>query len=412
MDYNGIARSQEQTCGSPPVIEMNDTFLCRLIADCIENGFGLHNTTRHVNAHLVEMAKPIVTASAIFGVQQRMKPKTMTILNRPQGNADKNSVWAKARLGWYLQLLIFFGDIEIEKLDELATEDNELVVAIRETIPIPLPDYYNKEKLVMFDLKRTLWFDEHHREAVVRTDGIKSETQTLFPRNEHDEIDLENDQYHHAKQKLKMKYNDEARFCFRCCWNGTEGVLCKEFVYTGQMIVVEAQYKKCIEDEIKRVKINSKGGTYWIDNLRNGRIWADDPVDMAEHVAKKTKEKLHLNHNLTVGQIDALADEEIRTITKQAATQKRIGYTTLHKIRNKIELSNDPKPDPMILDHTKADNPSLSKFGELEWKTKVQKSFNVKKTAVSWNLQNIWLERVINYILMATFGSTMMLCRY
>jgi hypothetical protein len=96
---------------------------------------------------------------------------------------------------------------------------------------------------------------------VVGTDGINSDTQTLFPHNEHGEIDPENGQYHDAKQKLKMKYNDEARFCFGCCWNGTEGVLCKEFVYTGQIIVVEAPYKKCIEEEIKRVKINSKGGT-------------------------------------------------------------------------------------------------------------------------------------------------------
>jgi hypothetical protein len=52
---------------------------------------------------------------------------------------------------------------------------------------------------------------------------------------------------------------------------------------------------------------------------------------------------------------------------------------TLHKIRNKVQLSNDPKHDPKILDHMKADNLYLSKFGESEGKTKVQKSFNVKK---------------------------------
>jgi hypothetical protein len=161
----------------------------------------------------------------------------------------------------------------------------------------------------MFHLKQTLWYHKHHHEAVVGTDGIQSETQTLFPCNKHGEINLENGQHHDAKQKLKMKYNDKARFCFGCCWNGTEGVLCKECMYTGQMIVVEAQYKKYIEEEIKRVKINSKGGTYWIDNLINGRIWADNPVDMAEHVAKKTKEKLHLNQLFTVGQIAALTDK-------------------------------------------------------------------------------------------------------
>jgi hypothetical protein len=49
------------------------------------------------------------------------------------------------------------------------------------------------------------------RKAVIGTDGIKSETQTSFPRDEHGDIDLENGKYNEeAKQKLKMKYNDEA----------------------------------------------------------------------------------------------------------------------------------------------------------------------------------------------------------
>ena len=57
-------------------------FICNLIADCVENGFGLHNTMWHVNAHLVEPYHDIVTASAVSGAQQRMKPKTLRIVNR------------------------------------------------------------------------------------------------------------------------------------------------------------------------------------------------------------------------------------------------------------------------------------------------------------------------------------------
>jgi hypothetical protein len=63
---------------------------------------------------------------------------------------------------------------------------------------------------------------------------------------------------------------------------------------------------------------------------------------MAEHVAKKMKEKLHLNQLLTVGQIAALADEEIRTIAKQAEAQKRIGYTTLSKQTRSCNLDWAP----------------------------------------------------------------------
>lgn len=133
-----------------------------------------------------------------------MNPISLKIKNRPQGNADPNSVWAKAGLGWCLQLLICFGDVDLDKLDQLEVVDNKLVEAIREIVPTPLPDYFNKDKLVMFDLKRTPWFDEHHREAVIGTDGIKSEMQTVFPRKEDGDIDLENGKYDEAKQKLKM----------------------------------------------------------------------------------------------------------------------------------------------------------------------------------------------------------------
>jgi hypothetical protein len=74
----------------------------------------------------------------------------------------------------------------------------------------------------MLDLKLTLWFDEHHCEAVVGTDGIKSETQTLFPHNKYGEIDLANGQYHDAKHKLKMKCNNKAWICTGCYWNEME----------------------------------------------------------------------------------------------------------------------------------------------------------------------------------------------
>jgi hypothetical protein len=112
--------------------------------------------------------------------------------------------------------------------------------------------------------------------------------------------------------------------------------------------------------------MNIKGGHFWSDNMRNGCVWADDPVEFAEHVAMKTKQKLHVNELLTVGQIAALADHAICTISKQADTQKRIGYTTLWKIREKIQLSNDLKPDPILVNHMKAAYPYLSKFGGSE----------------------------------------------
>jgi hypothetical protein len=40
----------------------------------------------------------------------------------------------------------------------------------------------------------------------------------------------------------------------------------------------------------KRVLNGNRGSCYWMDNLINGYVWADDPLDLAEHVTKKMKE--------------------------------------------------------------------------------------------------------------------------
>jgi hypothetical protein len=80
----------------------------------------------------------------------------------------------------------------------------------------------------MFDLKRTLWFNGHHYEA---TDGIKSEIQTIFPHDAHDEINLKNGQYHITKEEIEDEVQQHhSSVLDAACWYGTEGVLCtKEF---------------------------------------------------------------------------------------------------------------------------------------------------------------------------------------
>jgi hypothetical protein len=84
-----------------------------------------------------------------------MKPVSMKIKNWSRGNADPNLMRAKAGLGWHPQLLICFGDINLDKSDEPAADD-ELAKAAGGTISAPLPDCFKKNKLRVFDFKRTL----------------------------------------------------------------------------------------------------------------------------------------------------------------------------------------------------------------------------------------------------------------
>jgi hypothetical protein len=87
-----------------------------------------------------------------------------------------------------------------------------------------------------------------------------------------------------------------------------------EFACAGQLIAVERQRKERIADEIKRAKSMPDGGSHWTDDRQKGRVWADDPVDMTEHAGDKTtKQKLHLDQLLNMGQIAALASEAMRS---------------------------------------------------------------------------------------------------
>jgi hypothetical protein len=153
------------------------------------------------------------------------------------------------------------------------------------------------------------------------------------------------------------------------------------------LIAVERQRKEGIAGKIKRAKSMPNGGSHWTDDRQKGRVWTDNPVDMTEHAGDKTTtQKLHLNQLLNIGQIVALANEEISMIAKQADKQKRTGIAALRKTRDKIVTSNGPEPDPLAVNHAKAENPCKSKFGEAEWHEKVKQSVAVKKHCCALDL--------------------------
>jgi hypothetical protein len=123
-----------------------------MIADCIENGFGLQNTTRHVNSHLTEPGRETITVSAVYGCIQRLKPKIIKTKTRQQGSTDINSNWAKAHLNWVLQLQIRFGKLDLDRLDE--HEDKKCVAAVKKSIDLSkIPDHFDKNKLTMINYK-------------------------------------------------------------------------------------------------------------------------------------------------------------------------------------------------------------------------------------------------------------------
>jgi hypothetical protein len=305
LDYDGMSRKQDANKGGrKPVVDINDQVLITMIADLIENGFGLRNTLCLVNGHLEESGHESISMSALCGAIQRLNAKTIPVKKRQQGSTDEKSPWAKARLQWAIHLLIRFSFLDLDNLekppDQILYEGHNLmehpneeflsIIKAEVAKTSTLPDYFNKDKLTMLDVEQTLSFDEHHREAAIGTEGLNFNRQIVFPRDA-DGNAGPNGKHGEGKVKLNMKYNEEARFCFGCCWDGKKGRVCDPFVYIGQTIVTIADYEKAKSNEIARVK-SLKGGSYWRVDRRFGRYWGDDPVDSVKYVGDTNKEKL------------------------------------------------------------------------------------------------------------------------
>ena len=77
----------------------------QIVADNIEAGLGLTQTTRLVNEHRRECGLEDVGRSAVHSASLRLEPEVTPILDSKQGSYDEESGWAIARMLFVLQLL-------------------------------------------------------------------------------------------------------------------------------------------------------------------------------------------------------------------------------------------------------------------------------------------------------------------
>lgn len=76
----------------------------QMVCDNLELGLGLRQTTHEFNKFRLEQQLPQVSVSAVHGLVHKLKPKMRTITPMMQGIWDKTTAWARARLGFTLQL--------------------------------------------------------------------------------------------------------------------------------------------------------------------------------------------------------------------------------------------------------------------------------------------------------------------
>ncbi|ETV65464.1 hypothetical protein H257_17801 [Aphanomyces astaci] len=97
--HEGGGAMYSESLSKSPSVSKN-----QIIADCMERGHGLRESTFAVNHHRVKSELPSVGQSAVYTAYQRLRPVVTTISPIKQGYSDVGSAWAIARLAWTKQL--------------------------------------------------------------------------------------------------------------------------------------------------------------------------------------------------------------------------------------------------------------------------------------------------------------------
>ena len=137
-----------------------------MIADSIEQGFGVKLTHSFVNLHQQDEGEPPIGESAIRNVILRLKPVIRKTPKIGQGSV-KDSPWTVARKNFVAQVAIRFGVLEEENLEKLKDENGEL------------PEHFQIEsgELTPLNKDQVCWFDETHTKTVT---GCETEFQAIL----------------------------------------------------------------------------------------------------------------------------------------------------------------------------------------------------------------------------------------
>ena len=153
LDYDGKVREGR---GRESIIAVGSKWE-KMIADHKESGLSFEETTQAVNDVRHKENSPLFRVGAIKGVIARLPKRIVNLTRKAQGSYDESSDWAKARLGFSLQVLVRARKITPQQVkDILGLEESD-----------PLPDKFNINKLTKIHPEAIGWFDEVHRNCFV-----------------------------------------------------------------------------------------------------------------------------------------------------------------------------------------------------------------------------------------------------
>jgi hypothetical protein len=354
VEYTGGRRGGSGN--NKPIIETG-SFYMQMVADCMEEGLGLHTTMNRVNKHRVDAGLLHVGQSAIASAYHRACPVCQMVTRVKSGSHDPKDDWSRARFRWVTQLLIRLGEKEFT-FEELKADG---VLEADELDAGVLPNCFNKDKLSCFTLHQLAGWDETHKKIRFGTTASLGPNKGLcvrFARDENGKLDP-NGALAPLEKELKVKFPGECRLCLGCYVNlGADGKHTGErlppYVYTECTLLTLPKYEAKIQEEIRRVK-NLAEGYNWVDNRRD-----KDEIFRADSVTKlkgcgATAAK-HLAETYGIKKVGDLLERTIKPFTRVQQPM----------INNWMQVAGAAKAkfnERQVKDHKKEENPYESKYG-------------------------------------------------
>ena len=362
----------------PPTFKL-DSIEAQIIADACESGLSTERALSFLNQHLYEQGKPLANKSSVISLMIRLNPKLKRVSKRKQGSSDPDAPWSKARMLTVTQLLVRLGELEVSPEPNTTT----------------IPNKFDRSKLGAIELDQIVWWDETHRKCLIGGFSSARDFCLVFKRDENGKLDSQNGTYSNEEiKKLNCKYEDEGRFGLGCALvtpvdeNGNEleqqGRRCELFDYSGKLLVSPDDWQLKMEQEFRRVKsLSSSRNHYWIENTApKGTIFCDSPVKTLPKIGKKTADKLLQQGIKCVGDLRDKTDDFIKRLD---GITPKIFDSIITKVRTASTETNK------TVDHRKADNPYLSKFGEENWMNALKNSSKMSNLVlISDYVEHIW----------------------
>ncbi len=253
----------------------------------------------------------------------------------------------------------------------------------------PCPAIYDTSKLTLLNINQVVHWDETHLKQCVGVASIGSRAlrQYQFKRDDLGRVDLEHGAYqavsvHH---KMNLKYPKEARMSLGCCTvelpcGQIVGRRCEPFFYSEKWLLNVDEWDKAVAEEVARVKALPSESSEWITGQRDmttSGLYLLDDVRVLAGVGKSVASKLNSVGIYTLSDLVGKTDNELTSIATSLG-----GLTKRHldSLRGLALGAKHGAYIDVVVDHRKADNPYLSRYGS-DWEMVVAASTALSRFA-------------------------------